>query len=141
MGTQSRLKVLTGISWVAHQLVKEVANIAVDNAWDCNLAATWEVWSGDEHIPINNSMPVRHTQPSHVDPVKKEKKSKDIIPDSQRSVRCFFSPKPKPTSNLRQQLNCDGPWLEGEVWSEAELNKMVRERKIHMLKWLCQGIG
>ena len=63
-----------------------------------------------------------HPQPSNVVPVKK--KSKYIIPDNQRSVRCFFSP--KPNSSLRQQSSSDddGPWLDCEVLTEAELNKM-----------------
>ena len=125
LATQSRLQVLSGMSWVAHQLVKEVANVAVDNAWECNLAATWEVWNGDDHALIKDSLPVVHTQPSNVVPVKK--KSKYVIPDNQRSVRCFFSPKPKPDSKLRQQSSShddDGPWLDCEVLTEAELNKM-----------------
>ena len=114
--------------------------MAVDNAWECNLAATWEVWNGDDHALIKDSLPVVHPQPSNVVPVKK--KSKYIIPDNQRSVRCFFSPKPKPNSNLRQQSSSDdddGPWLDCEVWTEAELNKMLRERKILLLKKYYQS--
>ena len=47
---QSSLKLISGISWVVHQLVKEMANVAVDMAWDCNLAALWEEWEGDVHL-------------------------------------------------------------------------------------------
>ena len=140
--TQSSLKLITGISWVVHKLLKEMANVAVDRAWECNLAALWEVWEGDVHLlnppnmnshsPINipqrNGM-VGQEQQQAV-PVKRGRKE---IAGNQRSVRCFFLPTSKPKQTTLRETDDSGlNWT--DALSEAELNKMLRESKIHLLK-------
>ena len=160
--TQSSLKLITGISWVMHQLVKEMANVAVDRAWECNLAALWEVWEGDIHLlnPPNvtsNIPPLTLPQRNYrvgeeqqqAVPVKRGRKSKQQIPGNQRSVRCFFpsNPKPKQTMSKSTLGETDDPWLEWtNALSEAELNKMVLTLKVDLrqltkTKGVCQGIG
>ena len=153
--TRSSLKLITGISWVMHQLVKEMANVAVDRAWECNLAALWEVWEGDVHLlnPPNvtsNIPPLTLPQRNYrvgeeqqqAVPVKRGRKSEQQISGNQRSVRCFFPSTTKPKQTVSQPTlgKTDDPWLEWtNALSDAELNKMLRERKIHLLKKYFQA--
>ena len=48
--TQPKLKVLSGNTWMAHQLIKEVADKAVFMAWDMTEVARWDVWEGDSSL-------------------------------------------------------------------------------------------
>ena len=47
--TQSKLNILKGKTWMAHQLVQEVADKAVYMEWDMAEVARWEVWEGEDN--------------------------------------------------------------------------------------------
>ena len=44
---QSKLRVLTGLELVAYQLVQELANSAVDKAWDMDYVDKWDEWQAE----------------------------------------------------------------------------------------------
>ena len=49
---QQKLKVLTGVKWMAHNLVMEIVGLAAQVVLDTSLMAEWEEWSEVEsHTP------------------------------------------------------------------------------------------
>ena len=51
---QQKLKVLTGVKWMAHNLVMEIVGVATQVVLDTSLMAEWEEWSEVEpHPPLS----------------------------------------------------------------------------------------
>ena len=130
--TQSKLKVLSGNTWMAHQLIKEVADKAVFMAWDMAEVARWDVWEGDSSLlssPPTVPPPARRGETRGG--VKIVKHSKN-----QRSVKEFFSVKTCSKVNLNVLCGTRASWeweSGGDIKTEAKLNK---EFRLERVKWL-----
>ena len=110
--TQPKLKVLTGHAWLAHQVVREMAGMAVDRAWEVSLATDWEVWEGD--VPARRLSTQPPASPPQLNimeegtisrnpPTKPRRGGKKNLPGvsgTQKSVATYFKPETK--SNRRQ---------------------------------------
>ena len=97
--TQSKLKVLTGIEWIVHQLVQDMTGNAVDRAWDMDSVARWEEWDDEPVQGVDKVLLDPPTTKKRVEggpklptlKPKRGRKSKMGVSSSQKSVVEFFN--------------------------------------------------
>ena len=138
---QSKLMVLTGTSWMAHLLLKELVNNSVELGMDMEDMKEWVEWPGyeDDHDQSaiesqNAAVEIEGGQKPKIEILKYDKGKKGKRKDpKQRTLDQFLFLKPSKQHKASPELKADHPgggvvpWSEEVPWlDEAQLEKEFR---------------
>ena len=129
---QTKLMVMAGLEWWAHEVVKDMVVSAAVVAQDMELMAGWEEWSGEVEQRQAVQLPQVKIEAKRDQP--KGKKRGKVLSGQPSIISIFKRMTEAKESSFKQGSICRDDLPVG--WKDEELDKMYR---LEMVKYLQKG--